>query len=228
MEVAYYKAYDDRYRQVHGLDLQWFADAPTPIVGQIAEEFALTAEHRMLEIGCGEGRDAVAMLRRGFDLAATDVSPEAVAYCQARFSEFADRFQVLDCLTERADGSFDFIFAVAVLHMLVEDVHRDAFYRFFVAHLKTWGIGLICTMGDGTSEFSSDVRTAFDLQPRRHDASGQTIHIAGTSCRVVRFSTFEAELHRNGLDVVRMGMTSAEPDFPQLMYAVVRVGGAER
>ena len=106
--------------------------------------------------------------------------------------------------------------------MLVEDGDRDGFYTFIREHLNPSGIGLICTMGDGKMERKSDIRTAFELQERTHEQTGKQVQIAGTSCRLVNFETFRAELDRNGLAVVKEGMTSAPPDFSMLMYAVVK------
>lgn len=106
--------------------------------------------------------------------------------------------------------------------MLVEDTDRDAFYAFIRNHLTTNGIALICTMGDGNLERQTDIRTAFDLQTRIHEPTGQEVSIAATSCRMVRFPTFHRELQRNGLKILEEGTTSAPPDFPMLMYAVVK------
>lgn len=36
------------------------------------------------------------------------------------------------------------------------------------------------------------------------------------------FQTFEAELAQNGLRVIKKGVTVVEPDFPQMMFAVVK------
>ena len=219
MERKYYEAYDDRYRQVHGEELQWFADSPSPIVAEVLEGFGV--DGKILEIGCGEGRDARFLLERGFDVLATDVSPAAIGYARRRFPAFAGQFRVLDCLTENLEESFDFIYAVAVVHMLVPDGDRDGFYRFIRGHLKPGGIALIGTMGNGQMELQSDVARAFDLQDRVHGQTGRELRIAGTSCRVVSWETFRAELNRNGLRLREQGMTAVEPDFPQMMYAVV-------
>lgn len=219
MERKYYEAYDDRYRQVHGESLQWFADSPSPIVAQVLERFCV--DGRILEIGCGEGRDARFLLERGCDVLATDVSPAAIDYARRRFPAFADRFRVLDCLTGELEEKFGFIYSVAVVHMLVPDGDRDGFYRFIRSHLKPGGIALIGTMGDGQMERQSDVVRAFDLQDRVHEQTGREVRIASTSCRVVSWETFRAELARNGLGIREQGMTSIEPDFPQMMYAVV-------
>ena len=222
MDRKYYEAYDDRYRQVHGENLQWFASSPSPIVGEILERYNINGG--MLEIGCGEGRDAGFLLAQEYDVLATDVSPAAVAYARKRFPEFADRFGVLDCLTENLDEKFDFIYAVAVVHMLVLDKDRHGFYRFIREHLAPEGKALICTMGNGEWEMQSDISTAFDVQKRIHEPTGREVEIAGTSCRMVSWETFRRELAENGLAIVEQGITAVEPDFPQMMYALVENG----
>ncbi len=222
MERKYYEAYDDRYRQVHEKNLQWFYEEPTGIVREIMDRYEITRDHKLLELGCGEGRDAFSLLNTGFDLVATDISPAAIRYCQNKRPEYADRFQVLDCVAGTLDGKFDFIYAVAVLHMLVMDEDRDAFYTFIRDHLSPNGIALICTMGDGKMERQTDIRAAFDLQKRTHEQTGLEVSVASTSCRMVTFENFEEELKRNALKVLNMGLTNAAPDFPILMYAVVQ------
>lgn len=220
MTREYYEAYEDRYLQVHSMDLQWASNNPSPIVRETIEAFQRTG--KFLEIGCGEGRDAAYLLNTGCDVLATDISPNAVSYCQKKFPQWADHFQVLDCLSQRLDTKFDFIYAVAVVHMLVEDTHRDGFYAFLREQLAENGIALICTMGDGEFEKKSDISNAFDLQERIHEQSGKTVQIASTSCRMVSFDTFRKELKRNGLAILKEGITSAEPDFNCMMYAVVK------
>lgn len=222
MERKYYEAYDDRYRQVHGEGLQWFYDHPTPIVEEIVGKFGITRDHKILELGCGEGRDAHLLLTKGYNLQATDISTAAIRYAQKKWPEFAKNFRVLDCVNGETNEKYDFIYAVAVVHMLVEDSHRDAFYTFLRNHLTPEGVALVCTMGDGQMERQSDIRTAFDLQERTHEPTGKTVQIASTSCRMVSFETFHQELRKNGLRVIKDGVTWAPPDFPVLMYAVVK------
>lgn len=218
----YYEAYDERYRQVHDHDLQWASGEPTPIVAQVISQFGITTGEAMLELGCGEGRDGAFLLSRGYSLLATDISPAAVDYCRKHDPGHWAQYQVLDCVGGTLEGEYAFIYAIAVLHMLVEDRDRDAFYRFIREHLTADGIALICTMGDGQTEVCSDPAAAFDLQERQHQQTGQTLLIAGTSCRMVSFGIFREELERNGLWVLQEGITASEPDFNSLMYAVVR------
>lgn len=225
MERKYYEAYDDRYRQVHDASVRWFAESPSPIVYDVLREFGIQKTDKILEIGCGEGRDARFLLEKGYDLLATDISAEAVAFCRKELPEFEDRFQILDCLKDTYPEKFDCIYAVAVVHMLVLDEDRGMFYRFLEHHLKDSGIALICSMGDGVSPQQSDVSAAFCLQERLHEPTGKILKIAGTSYRAVSFTEFEKEILENGLEILKQGITLVEPDYGKMMYAVVKKAG---
>ena len=217
----YYAAYDERYKTAHAKGVSWSSDISTPVVTDVLDRYKINREDKLLEIGCGEGRDSRTVLERGFRLTATDISGEAIKYCKKRMPRYEERFGVLDCLSDPLEEKFDFIFAVAVIHMLVPDEDRDGFYRFIRGHLTADGIALICTMGDGETETQSDISDAFTLREREHE-SGRMM-VAGTSCRMVSWNTFESELARNGLTIIEKGITSSLPDFNSLMYAVVRV-----
>lgn len=66
MEPKYFEAYDLQYRQIHQQNLQWSSDTPTPIVAEVLAEYPLSPDARVLEIGCGEGRDAFPLLQKGY------------------------------------------------------------------------------------------------------------------------------------------------------------------
>ena len=220
----YYAAYEERYKTAHAKGVSWASSVSTPIVLEILEKYGIGRQQPLLEIGCGEGRDSRAVLDAGYSLTATDISAEAIAYCKKRMPQYEDHFGILDCLSNQVDSKFDFIFAIAVVHMLVPDEDRNGFYQFIRDHLKEEGLALICSMGDGACEMQSDIRTAFNVQERNHP-SGKVM-VAGTSCRMVSFPTFEAELARNGLEVIEKGLCDAMPDFNSLLYAVVKKSGS--
>ena len=222
MSRKYYEAYDDRYRQVHSKKLQWFHTEPSPIVAEVMNAFGVQKGHKLLESGCGEGRDAAALLVRGYDLLATDVSEAAIDFCKEMYPQYAPRFQVLDCLEDSCGRKYDFLYAIAVVHMLVDDRDREGFYCFIRQHLSENGIALIGTMGDGKLEHSSDISNAFTLQERTHEQTGRVLQIAGTSYRAVSFETFRREIHKAGLKVLKEGITLIEPDYSKVMFAVVK------
>lgn len=216
----YYEAYEERYKTAHEKGVSWAQMKNTPIVMDIIKRYNFHTDRSLLEIGCGEGRDAEIVLENGFHLLATDISPEAIKYCKEQMPDFESNFMVLDCLSRNLDKKFDFIYSVAVVHMLVLDEDRNGFYQFIRRHLKSDGIALICSMGDGKYEMQSDIRSAFEIQEREHE-SGKMM-VAGTSCRMVSSGTFENEWLRNGLKIIEKGITSAIPNFSSLMYAVVQ------
>ena len=218
---AYYEAYEERYKTIHEKGFSWAGDEKTPIVLDVIRRNGLSKQAPILEIGCGEGRDARAVLDEGYNLLATDISPEAISYCKGRYPQHSERFEVLDCLKGDYSGVFDMIYAVAVIHMLVEDEDRKNFYSFIRGHLSKDGVALVCSMGDGETEFSTKAEEAFELRERNH-FSGKVL-VASTSCRMVSFSTFEKEISEAGLTIVEKGITSAMPDFDSLLYAVVKV-----
>ena len=219
----YYEAYDQRYRQVHERGLEWFVGAPTPIVAQMAEKYCPDKTAPVLEIGCGEGNDAAHLLDRGYNLLATDVSPEAVDFCRRKYPRWAECFRTLDCLKDQLDGRFAFIYAVAVLHMLVLDEDRQGMLAFIRDHLTEEGAGLIVVMGDGDMQRATDISAAFDLQERIHEHSGQKMLLTFTSCRMVTRTEFRTEIEAAGLVIAEMGDTSWD-DMPFAMYAVVKRG----
>lgn len=216
----YYEAYDSRYRIIHERGYSWSSNVPTPLVMDTIRKYSVTESSSLLEIGCGEGRDAFPLLEKGFDLLATDISPEAIQYCRSQNQAFADRFTVLDCINGTHDRHYDFIYAVAVVHMLVSDSDRNSFYQFIGNHLQQDGIALICSMGDGETETRTNTAESFDMVERDHETGPVTV--PSTSLRIVSFSAFEKEITGNDLVILEKGITSSLPDFNNLMFAVVK------
>lgn len=298
--------YEARYRELHSRGLQWFSDAPTPIVEDVlrrypilpgdvapdtapggdaaffvlrdavsdatacdhavcgfgncgemslsdadflssaqqmpvAENFAIRSHFwklpftradrwkaDILEIGCGEGRDAGYLLQMGYRVWATDAAPAAIAYCRRKYSDFAARFAVFGCLQAPLCRQFRFIYAIAVLHMLVNDRDRMRFYRCLREGLTVHGVALICSMGDGEQELRTGGKPQEQMIcARAEGGKGETVQTARLPCRMVSFQTLRQELSSAELELLEDGLTSAPSDFPCMMYAVVhRADGA--
>ena len=218
----YYEAYDERYKQIHSMNLEWEANVHSPIIDEIIAKLKLNQQSKILEFGCGEGRDAIYLMQQGYDVFASDISPEAISFCKKKVPEYADKFMVLNACEDSWDETYDLIYSIAVLHMLVLEEDRNKFLAFVREHLNENGYGLILTMGDGEMERSSDIGNAFDKQERVHVETGTKVCIASTSCKIVSFTTLEREIEGNGLSIVEKGITSIEPGFPVIMYAIVK------
>lgn len=97
---------------------------------------------------------------------ATDVSEEAIAYCKTTMPQYANHFNVLDCLSDKVGVKFDFIYAIAVIHMFVLDEDRNGFYQFVYDHLSTKGIALICSMDHGSARRNSLLSDLFKISEK--------------------------------------------------------------
>ena len=105
----YYEAYDERYKLIHEKGYSWSSDIPTPIVLDVIERYGIKNSDSILELGCGEARDAAFLLNKGYKVIASDISSEAIAYCKSNNPDYADSFIVLDCLNDEHNNTYDFI-----------------------------------------------------------------------------------------------------------------------
>jgi SAM-dependent methyltransferase len=95
----------------------------------------ITEGMRILDAGCGGGRNLVFFLREGFDVWGVDESVEAIAHTRQLAARLAprltaDRFRVepVESLSH-ADGSMDVVLSSAVLHFARDDAHWLAMVR---------------------------------------------------------------------------------------------------
>lgn len=216
----YYEAYEERYKSVHQLGLQWAEKEPTPIVKGIIEKYNISTQAKILEIGCGEGRDTIYLYKNGYNVYGSDISKEAIDYCIS-VSGYNNFFH-LDAVNGSMIEKFDYIFAIAVVHMLVLDEDRKKLLRFIKDHMSDNGYALICSMGDGIEKYETDINHAFDSVDRIHESSGMHLKIAATSCRKVDWTTFENEMITANLSIIEKGILHDVPGFDSMMYIVAQ------
>lgn len=218
----YYEAYDDRYKQVHKEGLSWSTNNNTKIVEEIINKYLLEKTN-MLEIGCGEGRDARYLLNKKYNVLATDISKEAIDYCVLNDQNHINNYLVLDVLNDNDfNKRFGFIYSVACLHMFVLDDDRDAFYNFIYNHLEKDGYSLILSMGDGKEERQTDISNAFNIIERTHQETNKKLSVVETSCRIVNYNTLFNEIKRKNLKIVEYGITKIDNHFNEMIYVVIR------
>jgi len=87
----------------------------------LLKTFPITS--RLLEIGCGSGRDASFMHHNGYDILAIDGSMEMIAEAKRCHPELADRLEVVRIPDELyfEPSSFDGVYSIATLMHLDKD-----------------------------------------------------------------------------------------------------------
>lgn len=100
----------------------------------------ITRGHRILDAGCGQGRNLVYMMRQGFDLWALDSDAGATAATARLATELAPHLPANRITTApveampHADGAFDVVISSAVLHFARDEEHWWAMVR------ETWRV----------------------------------------------------------------------------------------
>jgi tellurite methyltransferase len=101
---------------------------------------------RILDAGCGAGRNLVYFLREGFDVCGVDTSPDAIAHVRALARALAPRLPEDNFRREPVekmsfdDESFDAVLSSAVLHFARDEAHWLALLREMWRVLKPGGI----------------------------------------------------------------------------------------
>jgi tellurite methyltransferase len=92
----------------------------------------LTRAMRVLDAGCGAGRNLVYLMRAGFDVRGVDIQPDAIEQVRRMAAHIAphlaaDRFLVEGVEAMSCDtASMDFIISSAVLHFARDHAHWNA------------------------------------------------------------------------------------------------------
>jgi tellurite methyltransferase len=105
----------------------------------------ITKEMRILDAGCGSGRNLTYLLRSGYKVNAIDRSEAAVQQVQRLAAEIAPEWHSDQARVEAveqmsfADESFDFIISSAVLHFAEHEEHFDQMVQELWRVLKPGG-----------------------------------------------------------------------------------------
>ncbi|WP_317964587.1 helix-turn-helix domain-containing protein [Paenibacillus sp. CCS19] len=117
--------YEDEYQTE---DYYWGTE-PNTACYQVLQLIPPTKPLKLLDIGCGEGKDAVFFARNGYEVDAFDVTNAGIE----KTRRLADRTGVhvnvfkADLLEFRLDTHYDIIFSSGVLHYMKPEYRADIF-----------------------------------------------------------------------------------------------------
>lgn len=129
----------------------------------------LSPPMRVLDAGCGSGRNVHYLLRSGFRVAAVDEVPEALAETRRLAARLAPALPALDFRHEPVeamsfpDHDADVVLSIAVLHFARDDAHWAAMLREMWRVLRPGGM-LFCRLASSIG-MESRVRP---IDGRRH------------------------------------------------------------
>ncbi|TLS50742.1 helix-turn-helix domain-containing protein [Paenibacillus antri] len=120
--------YEDAYKTP---DYYWGTE-PNTACYQVLRIRPPTRRLKLLDIGCGEGKDAVFFARNGYEVTAFDVSDAGIE----KTKKLADKIGVhvnvfkADLLDFRLDTHFDILFSSGVLHYIKPDYRDEIFMNY--------------------------------------------------------------------------------------------------
>src|SRR2546423_7170998 len=128
------------------LDLQnWFGGIDIYLFDQLLKGRLLPGM-RLLDAGCGGGRNLNYFLKSGFDVSGVDQSPEAIAHVRVLAASLAPnlasnnfRIEPVESMSF-ADSHFDVVVSSAVLHFARDEEHWRKMVREMWRVLKPGGI----------------------------------------------------------------------------------------
>ena len=152
-----------------------YAETPDALGAQtseIADYFAgLTPPLRVLDIGCGQGRDALPLARAGFDVVGVDLSAAGVAQMLAAGAGLALTGEAADIRTYSPDGQFDVLLIDRTLHMLQPDEQRTVLAR-LLPHVAACGHVLIADERSNMDRFKAVIAADARAWQTTKDAKG--------------------------------------------------------
>lgn len=108
--------YDDKYRAHES----YWGSQPSSIARILFQKFPPTDTRKLLDVGCGEGRDSIFFARNGYEATGFDSSTEGIRKSLARAEELglSINFFQADIMAYRLEDFYDVVFSSGALHYI--------------------------------------------------------------------------------------------------------------
>lgn len=120
--------YDDKYRQ----EEYYWGSTPSATCYKVLQNTPPDKHLRLLDIGCGEGRNSVFFARNGYDVTAFDLAESGVEKTKRLADKIGVNVNVLKAnINEfRLEEEFDILFSTGVLHYIPSELRREIFENY--------------------------------------------------------------------------------------------------
>jgi tellurite methyltransferase len=138
-------AYQDKsmtiYEEEYKIDRYYWGLEPSKMCYRLLEKLPPVRRLRLLDIGCGEGKDAVFFARVGYEVTAVDISDAGIEKTKRLADQASVSIQVYkaDILDYRLDTGYDILFSSGVLHYMKPDLREEIFNN-YKQHTNPGGI----------------------------------------------------------------------------------------
>jgi len=115
--------YDERYRT----EESYWGKRPSDLCLRVLALHPPVEPTSLLDIGCGEGRNAVFFARNGYSVTAFDLSPRGIEKTMRLAKEAGAWLTAFtaDILEYRPDREFDIVFSTGSLHYIPEELRAE-------------------------------------------------------------------------------------------------------
>ena len=141
-------------------------DMPDENLKELMESLPI---QNVLELGCGEGRNAIFLASKGIDVTAIDKSSVAIANAKAlAMQKNVDvNFQCMDAFAFKSDKKYDLIYDSGMLHHLAPH-RRITYVELIKSLLNPFGhLGLTCFAWGGKSIHGADEIDDWEFYKRK-------------------------------------------------------------
>jgi len=132
--------YDEKYsRQGY-----YWGVKPSPICYEVLKIMPPDRHLKLLDIGCGEGRNAVFFARNGYDVTAFDLSEVGIEKTKRMAEDIGIQLRAFQTnINEyRLEEEFDILFSTGVLHYIPQEVREDVFDN-YKTHTSDNGLNVL-------------------------------------------------------------------------------------
>ncbi len=130
-----YVSYDKQitiYEEEYKTQEYYWGIVPSKMCLRVLELMPPTTRLKLLDIGCGEGKDAVFFARNGYDVTAFDISDAGIEKTKRLADNAGVQVKVFkaDILDFRLDTNFDILFSSGVLHYVKPQLREEIFSNY--------------------------------------------------------------------------------------------------
>ena len=132
--------YDGRYNT----EEYYWGLTPNSICYDVMKLLPPVQSYRVLDIGCGEGKDAVFFAKCGYDVTAFDNSEQGIEKAKklARQNKTDVRFFKANLFDYRPDSEYDIILSSGTLHLIPQNIRME-FFNSLKLHTSDIGINAV-------------------------------------------------------------------------------------